>query len=798
MPIQAIGPGNARIALVGEFPGEQELQRGQPFCGTAGLELSKMLAEAHMHRESCYITYAVNDRVRFGRIESLIATKKKEITPEHIHWNGKWVMPQVVQHAERLKAELQLVRPNVVCAVGNLALFMLTGQWGVHDWRSSVMEATLIPGLKVIPTLSPAVLHGQWRKRPLIVHDLKRTQRESATPEIRRTQYDFTIRPDFPTAQSTLLKLLAMAQDATNAGGKLKLGADIETRAGHIACIAFAWSNTEALCIPLMCQHSVEGYWSLEEEACLVSLMQSLLARVKVIGQNWNYDAQYIYKHWHFLCPDVEDTMLMQHSCFSNIEKNLAFLSSMYLEDHLYWKDDRTNWTEGPKGEGEDQYWRYNCTDAVRTLAIHNVLTSVVAGLGMQEVNAFQQRLRPAVLSMMNRGVRFDNDARNALSRALLQETAIREDWLQQITGQTLNIKSPKQLADFFYSQMGQKEIRTRRPDGGLSVTTNDEALHKIAAREPILLPITRKIAELRSLGVFHSTFVQARTSSDSRMRTSFNITGTDSYRFSSSRDAFDTGINYQNVPKGGETEDGGLMLPNIRKLSIPDPDMTMFDIDLDSADLRIVTWESDCTWMKEHFKAGRKPYIEVMREYYKNPAMTKSSHPREYGMFKALCHGTNYLGTADGLAPRLGLLVHEVERIQKWYFSLAPEIARWQAEIKKQVSGRRYIENAWGYRFYFFDKIEGTIFNQAVAWIPQSSVAILINHGLVNIYEQMPEAELLLQVHDSLVGQVPTAHKDHLLPEVVRHCSVPIPYADPLVIPVGIVSSEKSWGDCD
>jgi DNA polymerase I-like protein with 3'-5' exonuclease and polymerase domains/uracil-DNA glycosylase len=792
--IQAIGPGNARIAIVGEFPTEVDLQRGSPFCGTAGMEFSKMLAEADMHRESCYVTLAVNERVRLGKVESLIAVKKKDITSQHVHWNGKWVMPELLRHAERLKAELMLVNPNVVCAVGNLAMFVLTGQWGVNDWRSSIMESTLVPGMKVIPTLTPNVLHAQWRKRPIIVHDLKRVKRESATPGVIRKDYKFVIRMNFATARDTLLSILEKCHSQPG----FEIGADIETRAGHIACIAFAWSETEAICIPLMCQHSPEGYWTLEEETALVRLMCQILTTAHIVGQNWNYDEQYNHKHWAALTPTATDTMLQQHSCFSNLDKNLAFLSSMYLEDHFYWKDDRTNWVEGPKGEGEDVFWRYNCMDAVRTLAIKRVLDQIIVGLGMQEVNAFQQRLRPAVLQMMLRGVRFDHTARQALSHELLTQIAIREDWLEKVVGEKLNIKSPKQMQQFFYSDMGQKEIRKRRSDGSMSPTTDDEALHKIASREPILLPVTRKIAELRSLGVFHSTFVQARTSSDGRMRTSFNIAGTETYRFSSSTDAFDTGINYQNIPKGGETEDGGLVLPNIRKLSIPDPGMTMFDIDLDSADLRIVTWESDCKWMKEHFKAGRKPYVEVMKEYYKNPAMTKNSHPREYAMFKALCHGTNYLGTADGLAPRLGLLVHEVERIQKWYFGLAPEIARWQSEIKKQVSGRRYVENAWGYRNYFFDKIEGTIFNQAVAWIPQSSVGILINHGLVNIHEQLPEAQLLLQVHDSLVGQVPTARKDELLPRIVELCAVPIPFPDPLVIPVGIVSSETSWGDCD
>lgn len=797
MTIQAIGPTNAAIALVGDFPHEQDLLRHQPFCGGPGMELNRMLLEAGLSRQDCYITMVCDDRVPRSRVEGCVATKKKDITPAHVLYNGKWVLPQVVAGIERLKRELELLKPNVVCTTGNLALWALTGEWGAGNWRSSIMESTLIPGLKVIPTVSPALLHAQWSLRPLIVHDLKRVKRNSSTAGVSRVDYNFVIRPSFEVAAEQLYELLRRAKSTKQDGHKLKLGADIETRAGHIACIAFAWSATDSICIPLMCSHNSEGYWTLEEETRLVLMMCDLMRLCTIIGQNWNYDAQYIYRHWHFLCPDVIDTMIQQHSCFSNLPKNLAFLSSMYLEDHLYWKDDRTNWTEGPKGEGEDKFWTYNCTDAVRTLAIHDVLNSVVKGMGMGEVNKFQQSLAPVVLATMNRGVRVDNSERAAFSASLQQAEVDRKQWMLEVLGEEVNIKSPKQMQTLFYETLGQKEVRIRNGEGGMSVTTNDEALHKIAAREPILNALCKRISELRSIGVFHSTFVQAPLDVDGRLRTSFNICGTETYRFASSKNAFGTGLNCQNIPKGGETEDGGLDLPNVRKLFIPDQGHTMFDIDLDSADLRIVTWESDCKWMKENFAAGRKPYIEVMKEYYHNPKMDKKSHPREYAIFKSLCHGTNYLGTADGIAPRIGLLVHETERIQKWYFGLCPEIRQWQEDIKKQVAGRRYVENAFGYRNYFFDKIEGTIFNQAVAWIPQSSVACLINRGYVNIYNNLPEVEVLLQVHDSLCGQFDSLHGDWALRRIVEECEIPIPYPDPLIIPVGIVSSKKSWGDC-
>jgi DNA polymerase-1 len=255
-----------------------------------------------------------------------------------------------------------------------------------------------------------------------------------------------------------------------------------------------------------MCQHSAEGYWTLEQEAELVLLMCDILRHAIIVGQNWNYDAQYIWRWWHFLCPRVIDTMIQQHSCFSNLPKNLAFLSSMYLDDHLYWKDDRTNWTTGPKGEGEDKYWIYNCTDAVRTLAINEVLDVVVAKMGLQAVNDFQQQLAPVVLKTMNRGIRVDLEARQAFSEELQREMLLREDWMQQVLGHDLNIRSPKQMADFFYRQMGMKEIKHRVADGSFSVTCNDEALRIIMAREPILQPLIKRIMELRSLGVYPSS----------------------------------------------------------------------------------------------------------------------------------------------------------------------------------------------------------------------------------------------------------------------------------------------------
>lgn len=574
-----------------------------------------------------------------------------------------------------------------------------------------------------------------------------------------------------------------------------KLAVDIETRAGHIACIGLAWSSTEALCIPMMCVERLDGYWPLEQEAAIIDALRQILCHpmCEVVGQNFHYDIQYIYHHWHFLPNLRRDTMLAQHSMFSNLEKGLDFLSSMYCEFHEYWKDEGKEWD--PKKHDEDSYWIYNCKDCVITFEVDEAQQRCVDQMGLRSVHDFQQNLFWPVLRTMLKGLRRDESMRGEFAMSLQTEISEREAWISDVTGQALNIKSPKQMQEFFYGECGQKPVINRKTG---SVSCDDEALRKIVEREPMLIPIVRKIQELRSLGVFLSTFVAAPADSDGRIRCAFNIAGTETYRFASKKNAFGNGLNLQNIPKGGEmdSEDEGLILPNIRKLFIPDPGKTFFDIDLDSADLRIVAWEADEAEMKAMIREGKKVYVEVMKEYYHNPSMTKNSP--QYGMFKSYCHGTHYLGTAKGLAQRLGLLTHESEKLQKWYFSRFPNIKKYQDRIIDQVTKRRMVENIFGYRQYFFDRIEGTIFNQAAAWIPQSSVGCLINRAYVRIDAELPEVDILLQVHDSLAGQFPTHLGDWMVKQIVEKAEFPLPYADPLIIPVGVKTSTESWGDCD
>jgi DNA polymerase I-like protein with 3'-5' exonuclease and polymerase domains len=103
-------------------------------------------------------------------------------------------------------------------------------------------------------------------------------------------------------------------------------------------------------------------------------------------------------------------------------------------------------------------------------------------------------------------------------------------------------------MQDFFYGDLKlpvQIDRKTKRP------TLNAKAMAALAEKEPLLRPLVELIDKKRSLGVFLSTFCLMPLDTDGRMRCSFNVCGTETMRFSSSENAFGTGGNLQNIPKG-------------------------------------------------------------------------------------------------------------------------------------------------------------------------------------------------------------------------------------------------------
>lgn len=551
--VPAAGPVPAPILVVGEAPGADDEWKLAPFMGVAGQELTRMLHEAGLIRTEMRFTNVCQYRPLKDDVANFFETTRAKAVAQGFtdHWCGRYFNDYIRQGREELVREIRQTNPSIIIALGETALWALTGETGITSWRGSLLD--LHPDLVescgcrpvVIPTYAPAKVLRLWDWRSIVIRDLQRVAAYLEAPE-RYTYpaYSFAIRPTLPGVLQTLNSLLKDLDQGT-----VRIACDIETIARHIACVGIAWSNLDAICIPFM-DAGGEPYWNLDEEIAVYGRLKAVLTHPNtyIIGQNFNYDKQHFAKHWGYSPRLKFDTMLAQHTLFPGLPKSLDFISSMYCHYHRYWKDELKEYHKMPSDV--HQFWTYNCKDCVITWEASTTLESLLDSASLREQFEFQMRMAQHAFTTMLRGVRIGIQRRSEVAAELMQAISEREELIQRLVGFPLNVGSPKQMKDFFYGDLGLPPILNRKTK---QPSCDDEALKKIVSKNPLLSPLIELISEKRSLGVFLSTFCLMPLDSDGRMRTSYNVAGTETFRFNSGENAFGSGGNLQNIPKGEE-----------------------------------------------------------------------------------------------------------------------------------------------------------------------------------------------------------------------------------------------------
>lgn len=822
------GPIPSKIMIVGEAPGADEEFKGKPFVGVSGMALDKMLSEAGISRSECFVTNVCRVRPPENKITHFIPGKKKDVTSRHTPLRDLHVSEEIHRGISALKSEIDLVKPNIIIALGNVPMWALTGRWGILKWRGSMLQSD-IRAVKVVPTIHPASVLRQWTQRGSVITDLRRAAQFRSGTSYPKPEWNFRIRPGFETVTTILRSLIKQVENQAQDALPTRISFDIETSNGHIACAGISWTLVDALCIPFI--YGAGNYWTTDQEWMIIGLLQRLLThpRVSVVGQNILYDCQYTHRWWLFVPNVSQDCMIAWHSIFSDLPKALAFQASMLCNYYVYWKDEG----KGYNGyEGHDKEWHYNCQDCVYTDECGREELKIVEQLGLLPVYKSQQELFWPVLRTMLRGVRVDDTKRKKLLIEVQGEITRRNEFLAYVLGHRFNEASSPQMRALFYEDL-KLPLQWKRATKSepARITLDDDALQKLAKIEPLVKPLVNAIADIRTMGIFEDMLTMP-LDHDGRMRTAYNIGGSESgksapvtFRLSSSKNAFGSGGNLQTIPSEkskslGKARNRGAIsglgdpynYPNLREMFIPDPGYTFFDGDLDRADLQVVAWEANDELLKIALRLGvdihllncyalqgRDPpdlaeLVETHNKYWDHRGPLK--HLREFS--KVFCHATNYVGSARTVASHTGRTVHEVDRAQKLWFATHPGIKQLHIRTEAQIRRHRFVENKFGYRWYIFDRID-QILPEAVAWVPQSTVSNVINEIWKNVDRQFtPHIEVLLQNHDAISGQFRNDWS-HLAVNLIESCAqIVIPYDDPLIIPFSVKTSTVSWGDCE
>lgn len=240
---------------------------------------------------------------------------------------------------------------------------------------------------------------------------------------------------------------------------------------------------------------------------------------------------------------------------------------------------------------------------------------------------------------------------------------------------------------------------------------------------------------------------------------------------------------------------------PNVRKMFQPDPGYAIWEVDLKQADAQVVAWEANDLILMDLFTRSATDksvdlHIENARIIF--GACNGKDDPRRQ-QAKQGVHAANYGSSARTIAHHLGITVRAAEHFLAKWFSAHPAIRQWHKRVEQSLLRTRSVSNRLGFTRRYFERVEGLL-PEALAWIPQSTVALTIDRGMLRIERECPESHILLQVHDSCVGQTPIElFKSVEYRQKLKECfNNPIPYPRPLTIGVDIKWSTFSWGECE
>lgn len=777
------------LLIIGDCPYGTEIQTQRPFAAAGSQILPIALHRYNIAFTKCFSMYLFNKT--YVEYDSYITSVKKHGTERGwVPCEDGWVSQELLNIRQEILKLIDSLNPNCVLLCGELALWVVTGKMKLGTCRGSIYPSIPTPAgriFKTVCTLSPASVQRQLEMEPIFERDIERAAFESKTPGYVEPEWNFLLQA---SAEEYLARLKELTCRAEHSTLPVKLAVDIETIRHEIACVGIAWSSRDAICVPIRTRHE---YWDIETELCLIKATQRLLEHpnVRIVGQNFHYDAQYFTTKWGVVPRLKDDSMLAQHLLFPFMPKTLYFIASVYCDFYQYWKDDLKDYKKAPTDD--NKFFAYNCRDCCYTFEAMEKLERLLEKDSRKKLyEERMSRLWWTILRMTLRGIRINTTRRTSLAIELMDAAQQRQHFLDEVIGYPFNPRSSPQMKKFFYEEMRVKAEKSRVRK---VISLDSEILQKIPDNYPLLWPIVNTIIEMRSIGVFLSTFVKSELDFDGRMRCAFNMGGTITFRLSSSENAFGRGGNQQNIPKGDRARTR-FKLPNIRELYLPDSGQELFDIDLAGADAQVVAWEANDSTMKQLFREKRKIAAFAAREIFGNAAGPDGKNEPFYTRAKMGGHATNYGAVATTVAKALGITNHEAERFQSKWFGVFPGVKKWQERIEHELQSRRYVENRFGYRFQFFGRTDKAL-PQALALVPQSTVAIVTNKAMDIIDTEFELARILLQVHDSIIFGLPIQRPEGYVEKLLSSLNIVIPYDDPLVIPFASKSSTISWGAC-
>ena len=622
-----------------------------------------------------------------------------------------YVYESLWKEFQALLTEIRIVQPKLIIVTGKWTLFFLTGctslvtnqgnakdkkpLGGLNKFRSSILQISECWDIKHKCILIPIfhTINAMAMPDKVFIMELDIQKLGWMYHIIKDKGIDYYIKPEKEYLLGTtkeicldyLSKLLKRIEVKPT-----HVSFDVETMFHSIIdCITVTDSIDFGMTIPFAHKNNANYFSLVDELEVMVALREVMLhPNCLHVGQNYQYDCQYYFKLWGLSISSSEDTMVLSHTLFNYLPKNLSFLASLFCEFFTYWKDDITAIQETPETR-----WIYCAKDGMYTLEVLQGLQQILEEEDdkLKALYYFQiNKLYPQLISTMNTGFLVDKKRKDELYSfflVLMEDIKVK---INDCLGMQFNINSSQQKKKVFNDLLGITLITKKG-----SETCDAQATLTYIEENPLYKPFLTLLLEYASLKVTTTTFLGMKLDADNRARTQYGLTNTG--RLNSKKNVWGTGGNLQNIPEKGKINlkfalqvldesieddaevnplydefnvEGSIRLPNVKKIFLPDKGYEIADGDFSGADIMIVAADADCKWLLDFFA---NPKGKVYR-YIANEFLQREITDTEYKIYKGVFHGCV---TGD----------HEVLTKQGWVrvdeYNEEVELAVWDKDTK-------------------------------------------------------------------------------------------------------------------
>ena len=386
------------------------------------------------------------------------------------------------------------------------------------------------------------------------------------------------------------------------------------------------------------------------------------------------------------------------------------------------------------------------------------------------------------VLAEMERtGVIIDDFALAQSSGVMTAEMQRIERHIREISGSNLNISSPKQVGELLFDVLKISD-KPRKTKSGQYVT-DEETLEGLRTKHPVV----GEILEYRGVKKLLSTYIDALpkliNGRTGRVHTSFNQTVTATGRLSSSNP------NLQNIPIRDEQG------KEIRKAFIASEGHVFMSADYSQVELRLMAHLSQDENMLAAFNADHDIHAATAANIYKVPIEEVTSDMRRKA--KTANFGIIYGISTFGLSERLGVSRAEAKELIDGYFISFPGVKDYIDTTIENARRDGYVETLLHRRRYLPDinsrnaNVRGYAERNAVNAPIQGTAADIIKIAMVKIADRLKreglKAEMLLQVHDELIFNVPLDEVERVKALVREEMEGAVKLSVPLRVDIGV-----------